>query len=81
MTIKIHTDKKKQLKSQLIYIRSKRKVTLKELQVSTGLLDFYIKAFPAYRKFVRRLSDVKAFKPAQGKLSIKVDIDTWLYLV
>lgn len=57
MTIRIPVEKLQQLKAQLLSLLAKRKVTLKELQSLTGLLNFCIRAIPACRVFVRRLYD------------------------
>ena len=83
MTIQIPQDKLQQLKTQLLYILSKHKVTLKELQVLTGLLNFCIRAIPAGRAFVRRLYDAscglsKPHHKRRVNLEMKADIETWL---
>ena len=72
-----------QLKGQLTYILSKKKVTLKELQALTGLLNFCTRAIPAGRAFVRRLYDAtcglsKPHHKRRVSLEMRADIKTWL---
>lgn len=67
MTVKIPYDKLNQLKSELIFILTKNKVTLSQLQKLTGLLNFCVRAIPSGRAFVRRLYDATRglTKPSQ----------------
>lgn len=83
MTVQIPLDKIQQLKFKLLHILQKRKVTLLELQESTGLLNFCIRAIPAGRAFVRRLYDASCglSRPYQKRRvteDMRRDIDTWL---
>lgn len=58
MTVQIPHDKLCQLNAELVSMLNKNKVTLKQLQKLTGLLNFCIRAIPSGRAFVRRLYDV-----------------------
>lgn len=57
MTVKIPKEKLISLRSQLQSIAIQTKVTLKQLQELTGLLNFCVRAIPAGRAFIRRLYD------------------------
>lgn len=83
MSIRIPVEKLQQLKAQLLSLLDKRKVTLKELQSLTGLLNFCIRAIPAGRVFVRRLYDStcglsKPHHKRRVSLEMKADIQMWL---
>lgn len=83
MTVKIPYDKLNQLKSELIFILTKNKVTLSQLQKLTGLLNFCVRAIPSGRAFVRRLYDAtrgltKPHHRRRVTIEMKKDIHTWL---
>lgn len=57
MTVKIPQEKRISLRSQMQSIAIQTKVTLKQLQELTSLLNFCVRAIPAGRAFLRRLYD------------------------
>lgn len=83
MTVQIPHDKLCQLKAELVSMLNKNKVTLKQLQKLTGLLNFCIRAIPSGRAFVRRLYDAthgltKPHHHRRVTVEMKKDIHTWL---
>ena len=56
MSIRIPQDKLGMLRDKLIYLLSRKKVTLKDLQSLTGVLNFCSRAIPAGRAFSRRFT-------------------------
>ena len=57
MVLRITQNKLEQVKSKLLHIKGKQKVTLKHLQQLVGLLKFCAKAIPSVRAFNRRFCD------------------------
>lgn len=86
MTVKIPQEKLISLRSQLQNIAIQTKVTLKQLQELTGLLNFCVRAIPAGRAFIRRLYDASCGlkKPHHRRRvnnEMKEDIYTWLFFL
>lgn len=83
MMILIPPDKLAKLKSQLIPMLSRKKVTLKELESVTGLMSFCSKAIPSSRAFIRRFYDLmtcarQPYHKIRLNQEVKSDINLWL---
>lgn len=81
--IQVPEDKLHKLKSSLVSLLQKKKVTLKELQSLVGLLNFCTRAIPVARAFNRRFYDAmcglfKPFHHVRVTLPMKEDICLWL---
>ena len=86
MTVKIPQEKLISLRSQLQSVAIQTKVTLKQLQELTGLLNFCVRAIPAGRAFIRRLYDAscglkKPHHIRRVNNEMKEDIYTWLFFL
>ena len=81
--VRIPIDKLYNLRQKLIALKGRKKVTLRELQSVTGILNFCSRAIPVARAFIRRFYDVMSgvSKPThliRVTQYIKEDINMWL---
>ena len=86
MVLRIPQNKLEQVKSKLLHIKGKQKVTLKHLQQLVGLLNFCAKAIPSVRAFNRRFCDAMCGVKKQShhirvSVEMKEDINMWLYFL
>ena len=84
MVLQIPQNKLKQVKSKLLHIKGKPKVTLKRIQQLVGLLNFCAKAIPSVCAFNRRFCDAMCGVKKQShhirvSVEMKEDINMWLY--
>lgn len=83
MVIRIPENKLEEVKSKLLSVCNKRKVTLHDLQSLVGSLNFCSRAIPSARAFNRRFCDAMSGikKPnhlIRVTLAMKKDIQVWL---
>lgn len=86
MVLRIPQDKLDKAKDELLNLKGKPKVTLKNLQQLLGLLNFCAKAIPSVRAFNRRFCDAMCGVEKQNhhirvSSEMKEDINMWLYFL
>lgn len=84
MTVRIPSEKIAQIREKILYVLSKQKVTLKEMQSLIGSLNFCCRAIAMGRPFCRRLIDktcglTKPFHHLRITQGIRRDLQMWLH--